>query len=117
MMRHGHGRPGTRLLKPRTIQWNTYIAESDITTLDQYPGSNGRGQLKNPDECINTERDIACRYTKDLAGTPGVTCPQVAGHASSIFWTYNILVNETDYGNSRISMRKLREVHIQTRPF
>lgn len=77
----------------------------------------GVAQLEKLDEYIAAKRAIAYRYAEKLANVPGLTFPQEADWASSIFWMYTILVDETAYGlGSRDLMHQLQPARIQSRP-
>lgn len=77
----------------------------------------GCAQLELLDEFITAKRRIAERYTQALANMPGLTAMRQAKWASSIFWLYTILVDDTQYGmDSRALIRKLAEQNIQARP-
>ena len=78
----------------------------------------GCAQLEQLGKYITAKRQIAATYTKTLQELPGLTPMRQAEWASSIFWMYTILVDETKFGmSSRALMRKLAQNNIQARPF
>jgi perosamine synthetase len=77
----------------------------------------GCAQMEQLDEHIAAKRRIARRYREALEHVPGITPMPEAGWATSIFWMYTILVNETAYGmDSRALLRRLEDAGIQSRP-
>jgi perosamine synthetase len=77
----------------------------------------GCAQMENLDEYIAAKRCIAATYTEAFAEVAGLTPMHEATWASSIFWMYTLLVDESEYGqDSRQLLRRLQEVKIQARP-
>ncbi|HIE01278.1 MAG TPA: LegC family aminotransferase [Thiotrichaceae bacterium] len=77
----------------------------------------GCAQMENLDEYIAAKRRIAATYTKAFAEITGLTPMREATWASSIFWMYTLLVDESEYGqDSRQLLRRLQEAKIQARP-
>lgn len=77
----------------------------------------GCAQMEKLDEYIAAKRRIASTYTDALQGLTGITLMAEAPWASSIFWMYTVLVEETEYGmSSRALMRRLDAACIETRP-
>jgi perosamine synthetase len=77
----------------------------------------GCSQLEQLDEYIQVKRRIAQAYSEHFAQVPGITPMREAEWASSIFWMYTVLVDETEYGmDSRQLLRCLQEAGIQSRP-
>jgi len=66
---------------------------------------------------VEKKREIASRYRAAFDSVPGLTPMREAPWASSIFWMYTVLVDETTYGeDSRSLMHRLAQQGIQTRP-
>jgi perosamine synthetase len=77
----------------------------------------GCAQMENLEAYIAAKRRIATTYSEAFADVPGLTPMREATWASSIFWMYTILVDESQYGlDSRQLLRRLQEAKIQTRP-
>lgn len=77
----------------------------------------GVAQLEQVDEFITAKRRIAAGYSKALADVPGLTAMREAPWASSVFWLYTVLIDETAYGmSSRALLHTLRREGIQARP-
>jgi perosamine synthetase len=77
----------------------------------------GCAQLEQLDTYIAAKRQIAETYTDALKDVPGITPMRQADWATSIFWMYTILVDETKFGmNSRALMNKFTAQNIQARP-
>lgn len=77
----------------------------------------GCSQLELLDDYIQAKRRIAQTYSDHFAQVPGITPMREAEWASSIFWMYTVLVDETEYGmDSRQLLRFLQEAGIQSRP-
>ena len=77
----------------------------------------GLAQMEKLDEFIEKKRAIAKRYVQALQGFPGVSLPQEASWAKSIFWLYTVLIDAKGYGmDSRMLMNGLSQVNIQSRP-
>lgn len=77
----------------------------------------GCAQLEQLDQYIAAKRHIAARYTAALAGVPGLQPLKEALWATSIFWMYTVLVDETQFGlDSRTLLKRLGQAQIQTRP-
>ena len=77
----------------------------------------GCAQMENLDEYIAAKRRIATTYSEAFANVAGLTPMREATWASSIFWMYTLLVDESQYGqDSRQLLRRLQEAKIQTRP-
>ncbi|MBC6481018.1 MAG: LegC family aminotransferase [Hormoscilla sp. GM7CHS1pb] len=77
----------------------------------------GCAQMENLDRYIATKRRIAATYSEAFAEVPGLTPMREATWASSIFWMYTLLIDESQYGqDSRQLLRRLQAAKIQTRP-
>jgi len=77
----------------------------------------GVAQLEQLDDYIAAKQRIAKTYSKAFEELPGITPMGEATWATSIYWMYTILVDETTYVmDSRNLMNKLQEKKIQTRP-
>ena len=77
----------------------------------------GCGQMELLGEFVEAKRLIAKRYQESLGSLPGIRLPEEAEWASSTFWMYTILIDETESGlDSRQLLRELGARKIQTRP-
>jgi perosamine synthetase len=77
----------------------------------------GCAQMEQLDNYIATKRRIAATYTEAFKELPGITPLREAPWAFSTFWLSTVLVDATRYGaDSRVLMRYLTEVGVQTRP-
>jgi perosamine synthetase len=77
----------------------------------------GCAQMEQLDEYIAIKRRIAQQYQDAFQDTPGITPMPEAPWASSTFWLYTVLVDETEYGmDSRALLGKLNSAGIQSRP-
>lgn len=78
----------------------------------------GCAQVEQLDRLIQRKRAIAARYTRALHGLRGVRVMQQADWAESIFWLFTILIDAGEFGcHSRRLLHRLREAHIEARPF
>jgi len=76
----------------------------------------GVAQLEHLDECLASKRRSAAHYARTLADLP-LTLPREAAWATSSWWLYTVLVDETRFGLDRPRvMRALAERGIETRP-
>jgi len=77
----------------------------------------GCAQMENLESYIAAKRRIAATYSEAFAEVPGLTPMREATWASSIFWMYTLLIDESQYGqDSRQLLRRLQAAKIQTRP-
>jgi len=77
----------------------------------------GCAQMEQLPQFIETKKQIAHRYARGFAQTPGVTMMNQASWALSIFWLNTVLVDEREYGiDSRTLMKRLGSHGIQARP-
>ena len=77
----------------------------------------GCAQMEQLDDFIAAKLRIAKLYAKLLGKVPGITTMRQAPEASSTFWLYTVLVDETGYGSdSRALLRGLSDRGVQTRP-
>jgi perosamine synthetase len=77
----------------------------------------GCAQLEQLETFIAAKQRIATRYAQGLQGLPGISIMKQAPWASSVWWLYTILVDNTIFGtDSRQLMRFLNSRNIQTRP-
>jgi perosamine synthetase len=77
----------------------------------------GCAQMEQLPGYIEIKRGIAARYNAALASLPGITLPQQAEWANSIWWMYTILIDESiAHISSRELLRELHALKIQTRP-
>lgn len=77
----------------------------------------GIAQLERLEDFIASKRRIADTYTRELAGTAGITMMKESPDVFSIKWLSTILVDPEKYGlHWRELLKKLSEEKIQTRP-
>jgi len=77
----------------------------------------GCAQMEQLDAFVEAKRQIAKRYQAGLAGLPGIRLPEEATWASSTFWMYTVLIDETESRtDSRELLRHLAASKIQARP-
>lgn len=77
----------------------------------------GLAQLERIEEFINKKRQIAAWYTKYLKDVTGITLPQEASWAKSVYWIYSILVHKPYEHTSKQLMEELQKNRIDSRPF
>jgi perosamine synthetase len=67
---------------------------------------------------IERRREIAHAYKDLLADVPGLTLPNEADWAKSVYWMYGILIDQDVFGRNRIELAaRLAEYGIDTRDF
>ena len=77
----------------------------------------GCAQMEQLDDYIAAKRRIAARYTAALGKIAGLAPMIEAPWASSVFWMFTMLIDETRYGRGwRDLLARLQERQIQTRP-
>ena len=77
----------------------------------------GCAQMEQVLEYVASKQRIAKTYEQSLTDVFGLTLMKEAPWATSVFWMYTILVDESKYGmDSRALLRKLGEAGIQSRP-
>ena len=77
----------------------------------------GCAQLEQLETFIAAKQRIATRYAEGLQGLPGISIMKQAPWASSVWWLYTVLIDNTAFGtDSRQLMRSLRSRNIETRP-
>jgi len=77
----------------------------------------GLAQLENLDEYIVLKKKIAGIYDRHLKKIKGLSLPQQAPGAESIWWLYTVLVDKAVFGkDSRALMKSLAVAGIQSRP-
>jgi perosamine synthetase len=77
----------------------------------------GCAQMEQLDSFVEAKRNIAARYRESLVSLPGIRLPEEAEWASSTFWMYTALIDESQSPiNSRGIARELAARNIQTRP-
>jgi len=77
----------------------------------------GVAQLERLEEFLGRKRAIAARYAEALGNVSGVTLMREAPWATSAWWMYTVLIDETRYGrDSRALLKALEADAIQTRP-
>jgi perosamine synthetase len=77
----------------------------------------GCAQMEQLSSFIDAKRAIAERYSRGFRHVPGITVPTEAAWATSTYWMYTVLIDETTSGiNSRELLRELGSHKIQCRP-
>jgi perosamine synthetase len=77
----------------------------------------GCAQLEQLEVFIAAKQRIASRYAAGLQDLPGISLMKEASWASSSWWLYTVLVDNSAFGSdSRQLMRSLNSKKIQTRP-
>lgn len=77
----------------------------------------GCAQLEQVEAFLAAKRRIARRYGEAFAKLPGLRLPEEASWASSSYWMYTLLVEESAFGMSaRHLLGELGQRKIQTRP-
>lgn len=77
----------------------------------------GCAQMELLDEYISAKRRIAARYAEAFADLEGIAPMREASWASSVFWMFTVLLDETRFGLGwRELLARLQERKIQTRP-
>jgi perosamine synthetase len=76
----------------------------------------GCAQMELLDEYIAAKRRIAARYTEAFADLASVTPMREAPWASSVFWMFTVLLDESRGLASRTLLKRFQERKIQTRP-
>jgi perosamine synthetase len=77
----------------------------------------GCAQLERLDEFVTAKRRIAERYGSGIAGLEGITSMREAPWASSAYWLYTIMVDESRSRlGSRALISELESARIQARP-
>jgi perosamine synthetase len=85
--------------------------------LSNIQAAMGCAQLEQLDNYISAKRRIADKYHEAFENMIGIDSMREAPWASSIFWMYTVLVDESEFGmTSRLLMKNLYEAKIQTRP-
>ena len=76
----------------------------------------GVAQMEVLDSYIQTKKRIAGRYNKGLSDIKGLTLPQEAPWAQSIWWLYTILIDKKKFSqSSRNLLKTLSQKGIETR--
>jgi perosamine synthetase len=77
----------------------------------------GVAQMEKIDAIVKKKLWIAENYNRYLEQVKGVTLPNLAKWAKSVFWLYSIRIDEALFGMSRDElMRKMKVNGIETRP-
>ncbi|GBD35443.1 Putative pyridoxal phosphate-dependent aminotransferase EpsN [bacterium HR36] len=77
----------------------------------------GCAQMEKLEEFVQRKRELAAKYTLDLADIPGLILPTEASWARSTYWLYTILLQEAICRvGSRDALRWLAQRGIQCRP-
>ncbi|MDR3400916.1 MAG: LegC family aminotransferase [Chthoniobacter sp.] len=85
--------------------------------LSNIQAAMGCAQMELLDEYIAAKRRIAARYAVALSEIDGLSPMIEAPWASSVFWMYTMLIDESRYGIGwRTLLARLQERKIQTRP-
>ncbi|MGC2457105.1 MAG: DegT/DnrJ/EryC1/StrS family aminotransferase [Gallionellaceae bacterium] len=78
----------------------------------------GVAQLERLDEFVGIKRRMGARYTRLLAGTPGIQLPLAqTDYADNINWVYGLVLNDSVPFDAREAMARLGKLGIGTRPF
>jgi perosamine synthetase len=77
----------------------------------------GVAQLERIDEIVARKREIGRRYSRLLAGLPGVQLPAERSWARSVYWMYGLVLDESTGLDAASCARRLLERGIETRPF
>ncbi|MGO8755139.1 MAG: DegT/DnrJ/EryC1/StrS family aminotransferase [Gallionellaceae bacterium] len=78
----------------------------------------GVAQLERLDEFVGIKRRMGARYTRLLAGTPGIQLPLAqTDYADNINWVYGLVLNDSVPFDAREAMACLGKLGIGTRPF
>jgi perosamine synthetase len=77
----------------------------------------GCAQMEQLDSYLFSKRRIATTYSENFKNVPGITPMQQANWATSAFWMYTVLLDDTKHGmGSRALLQHLGRRGIQTRP-
>ncbi|MCB9757517.1 MAG: LegC family aminotransferase [Candidatus Omnitrophica bacterium] len=86
--------------------------------LNNLQAAIGLAQFEQLANYLKKKNNIANDYADSLKSVQGLSLPQQASWAKSIWWLYTILVDRKEYGiNSRSLMKVLESYNIQARPF
>lgn len=78
----------------------------------------GVAQLERLDEFVQRKRRMGGRYTKLLAGTPGIQLPLAyTEDADNIYWVYCLVLEDSVPFDNKEAMARLGKLNIGTRPF
>jgi perosamine synthetase len=78
----------------------------------------GVAQLERLDEFVSIKRRMGERYTRMLAGTPGIHLPVAkAPYAESIYWVYGLVLEDGVPFDAKDAMARLAKLGVGTRPF
>ena len=78
----------------------------------------GLAQLERLDEFVLRKRAIGKKYTKLLAGIPGLQLPLAhSEYADNIYWVYGLLLDDSVPFDAAEAMTRLGKSGIGTRPF
>jgi perosamine synthetase len=76
----------------------------------------GLAQLERFDVMLQRRREIAARYTSELAGADGITLPVERPDTDRVDWLYTVLVDGFASDDRNTLIELLREDGIETRP-
>jgi perosamine synthetase len=77
----------------------------------------GVAQMEKIDPILIKKRQIAKIYSRDLKNIAGLSLPNEAQWARSVFWLYSILIDQDTLGISRDRlMQRLKAQGVETRP-
>lgn len=77
----------------------------------------GTAQMETVDQALADRHQLARWYDEALAPLAGkIVLPKQADWAKQVFWMYNIFLTDGDQHQRDLVMRKLDEMHIETRP-
>ncbi|MEJ2452103.1 MAG: DegT/DnrJ/EryC1/StrS family aminotransferase [Gammaproteobacteria bacterium] len=78
----------------------------------------GVAQLERLDEFVGIKRRMGVRYSKLLAGTPGIQLPLAhTDYSDNIYWVYGLVLDESVPFDAKEAMARLGKLGIGTRPF
>lgn len=77
----------------------------------------GVGQLERIDEALAHKRWMGRAYTERLRGVPGLQLPVEEPWATSVYWMYGVVLDESARLNASQFAKGLAEKGVMTRPF
>ncbi len=86
--------------------------------LNNLQAAIGMAQFEQLENYLEKKNTIASYYNDSLKSVRGLSLPQQAPWAKSIWWLYTVLVDRKAYGKDARSLMRILEAHkIQARPF
>lgn len=110
---HGMSIPDTVRHSSSSVVFEEYVEVAYNYRMTDIQAAVGREQLKRLERMVNTRRELAERYNKELSGIPGLGLPLEPKFARSNYQTY--LVRLPGGIEQRLVMQKLRDRGISTR--